>query len=75
MEENMIFVCGIMNIYLLELEIKKQKIIKELIGHNEIPVTIKTILHLKYGECLISQGLHNDRIILWINKNINQKII
>ena len=56
------------------LEIKKQKIIKELIGHKENPITIKTFLHPKYGECLISQGLHNDRIILWINKNINKKL-
>ena len=44
-------------------------IIKDLEGHNNEVLTIKKINHNKYGPCLISQGLGNDQIKIWINQN------
>ena len=52
------------------LDLKKMNIIKNLIGHNNEVITIKKIIHPLYGECLISQGLENDQIKLWVNKKI-----
>ena len=43
-------------------------IIKQFKGHKDYVLTIKKIIHPKYGECLISQGLEKDGIKLWINK-------
>ena len=51
------------------VELKNGKIIKELKGHKREVISIKTIIHPKYGKCLISQGVKNDCIKLWINKN------
>ena len=51
------------------IELKNGKIIKELKGHINKVISIKTIIHPKYGKCLISQGAKNDCIKLWINKN------
>ena len=39
--------------------------VKELNGHNNQVITIKKIIHNKYGECLISQNLYNSKIKLW----------
>ena len=44
-------------------------IIKNLEGHNNEVLTIKKIYHNKYGPCLISQGLGDDQIKIWINQN------
>jgi hypothetical protein len=41
---------------------------KCLNGHNKPVTTVKKIIILQYGECLISQGLRDDQIKLWINK-------
>jgi len=38
---------------------------KNLIKHRNNVLTIKTIIHPKYGKCLISQGFANDQIRLW----------
>jgi WD40 repeat protein len=35
-------------------------------GHSDEVLTIKKIVHPKYGECLISQGWGNEKIKLWI---------
>ena len=48
------------------IEIKTGKIIETLTGHNESISTIKKIIHPKYGECLISKGLYNEPLKLWI---------
>ena len=48
------------------LELNKGEIIKELKGHNEDIVYIKTINHPIYGECIISQGYGDDGLKLWI---------
>ena len=69
---------GIMNIYLfigcedktIELiELDKGINVKNLIKHRNNVLTIKTIIHPKYGKCLISQGFANDQIKLWGIKN------
>ena len=43
--------------------------IKNFNGHNKAISTVKKIILPQYGECLISQGLRDDQIKLWINKN------
>jgi len=51
------------------VDIEKGEIIKNLAEHNEPVITVKNIIHKRYGKCLISQSLYNDQIKLWINKN------
>ena len=50
------------------IDLKQRKIIKEFYSHNNEVITIKKLIHPKYGECLISQGF-DDQIKLWVNKN------
>ena len=47
------------------ININNGKIIKSLSGHREEVITIKKVIHPKYGECLISYG---GDIILWTKK-------
>jgi hypothetical protein len=49
-------------------------IIKELKGHKNYVISIKQIIHPKYGQCLISQGFFKDNIKLWANKNYIKSI-
>jgi len=42
---------------------------QKLLGHKEIILTLKKIIHHKYGECLLSQGYKEDQIKLWKYKN------
>ena len=51
------------------VELKTGKIIKEYSGHNNLVLTLKKIIHPKYGDCLVSQARLNDKIIIWKNKN------
>jgi len=51
------------------VEIKNGLIIKSLNNHNNGVITIKKIIHPKYGECLISQNYKESEIKLWINSN------
>ena len=51
------------------VHIKKKLIIKKLEGHNNKVITLKKIIHPKYGACLISQAFKRDQIKLWKNKN------
>ena len=51
------------------IELKNGKIISSSIGHNNKVIEIKKIIHPKYGECFISQGLAHDQIKLWITIN------
>ena len=50
------------------IDLNNGEIIKELKGHNNKVLSIKSIIHPKYGKCLISQGADNDPIKLWIIK-------
>jgi len=43
------------------VNLKSGNIVKELTGHNLYLMDIKKITHPKYGECLVSQGYHDDR--------------
>ena len=51
------------------IELDKGINVKNLIKHRNNVLTIKTIIHPKYGKCLISQGFANDQIKLWGIKN------
>ena len=50
------------------VEIQNELIVKSLIGHNNQVITIKKIIHPKYGECLISQNWLQSEIKLWVNE-------
>ena len=66
--ENYLFAaCEDKNIKLIDL--KNEKIIKEFSGHSKAVSAVKKIKIPKYGECLVSQGMRDDQIRLWINKN------
>ena len=49
------------------VDFKNYAFIKSFRGHNNEVCTIKKIIHPTYGECLISQGLSNDQIKMWVN--------
>ena len=49
------------------IDFKNYALIKSFSGHNNEVCTIKKIIHPTFGECLLSQGLANDQIKMWIN--------
>ena len=49
------------------IDFKNYILIKSFSGHNNEVCTIKKIIHPTYGECLISQGMANEQIKMWIN--------
>ena len=53
------------------IDLNKGKVVNELKGHNNEVKVIKKFIHPQLGECLISQGLEDGCIKLWINKNNN----
>ena len=64
--DNYLFVgCPDKTIKLIELE--NGLITKSLTAHSNKVITVKKIIHDKYGECLISQQLGKSEIYLWIN--------
>ena len=59
--------CSDKTIKLIDLENKL--IIKNLTTHDEV-ITVKKIIHQKYGECLVSQNWGESKIKLWrLNNN------
>ena len=50
------------------IDLNNEKDIKQLIVHKKTVTTLKKIIIPQYGECLISQGLEDDQIKLWIIK-------
>ena len=52
------------------IELNTNKVIKNMNGHNNRILTIKKMIHPKYGECLISQDADDSHIKLWINSNL-----
>ena len=63
-DNNFLFVgCKSGEIKLIDLN--KDIIIKDLIGHNDKVLTIKKIKHPKYGHYLISQNSNNSCIKMW----------
>jgi len=65
--ENIIFVvCYDKSIRMID--IKNEKNIKTFLGHKDWVCSINKIIHPKYGECLVSQGLgSNEMIKIWID--------
>ena len=53
------------------VKLKDGKIIRNLNGHNNEVIFMKRVNHPKYGEALVSQGLGDDVIKLWVNKKYN----
>ena len=49
------------------VDFKNYELIKSFSGHNNEVGTIKKIIHPTFGECLLSQGLANEQIKLWVN--------
>ena len=49
------------------VDFKNYALIKSFSGHNNEVGTIKKIIHPTFGECLLSQGLANEQIKLWVN--------
>ena len=56
--------CYDKSIKLLNLE-KNKIFLNEVKGHNDIVISIKKLIHPKFGKCLISQGVDKDSIIIW----------
>lgn len=48
------------------LDLTKGDIIQNIEGHYNYVLTLKTIFHPQYGQCLISQGAYEDQIKLWV---------
>ena len=51
------------------VRIKDGKTMKNFNENSKNIITIRKIIPPKYGECLLSKGLEDDQIKLWINKN------
>ena len=66
-DDNIIVGCG--NYSIIIIDINREKIIRELIKHNNSVLTVKIINHPTFGKCLLSQGYVYDGIKLWINRN------
>jgi len=49
------------------VDFKNYNFIKSFHGHNNEVCTLKKIIHPNHGECLLSQGLCNEQIKMWIN--------
>ena len=65
--ENIIFV-GCYDKSIRMIDIKNEKNIKTFLGHKDWVCSINKIIHPKYGECLVSQGLgSNEMIKIWID--------
>ena len=66
-KEDYIFV-GVYNRTIKLIDLKKGIVIKNFDGHEHSVICLKKIIHPKYGESLISQGLSKDQIKLWTYK-------
>ena len=50
------------------IDIKREIITNSIYGHNNKVITVKKIIHPKFGECIISQNWEKSQIKLWIYK-------
>ena len=53
---------------ILLIDLNKGSNVKTLIGHEDSVLTIRKLVHPIYGECLISKGVGNEQIKLWVLK-------
>ena len=63
-DDNYLFV-GSKDKSLKILDIKKGIVVKNLSDHFDEVLTIKKIIHPKYGNCLLSQNFNKSHILLW----------
>ena len=68
LNKSQIFISSINNIILFNIETGKK--IKTIYGFNNWICCIKLIGHKKYGKCIISQGIKNERVKLWKTKDL-----
>ena len=58
------------------VDLDNEEVINTLVDYNYNVISVKTVSHPKYGECLVSQDLYEGHIKLWVNKiNICQYTI
>ena len=57
------------------IDLNDEDVVNTLIGHTHNIITIKTVLHPLYGECIITQELYTGQMKLWVNKRNRMKII
>ena len=51
------------------VDLKSNKVVKSMKGHNHYVITLQKINHIKYGEFLLSHGFENDQIKIWKIEN------
>ena len=61
--------------FLKVVDIENEEVVNTLFGHSYNIITIKTVVHPIYGECVISQELYTGQMKLWVNKTIKMKNI
>ena len=47
------------------VDLKTNKVVKSLEGHNQYVITLQKINHFQYGTFLLSHGFENDQIKIW----------
>ena len=52
------------------IDIKNKSVPKVFNGHDNKVITLKSIIHPKFGKCLITQAFQRDKIKIWKNRNI-----
>ena len=50
------------------IDIENEEVVNTLIGHTNNIITIKTVIHPVYGECIVSQELYTGQTKLWANQ-------
>lgn len=50
------------------IDIENETVVNTLKGHGNNIITIKTVIHPRYGECVISQELYTGQMKLWANQ-------
>lgn len=55
------------------IDLENEIVVNTLIGHTHNIITIKTVMHPVYGECVITQELYTGQMKLWVNKKNKMK--
>ena len=57
------------------IDLESEKVVNTLNNHKNNIITIKTVTHPVYGECIVSHELYTGQMMLWANKINNIKSI
>ena len=57
------------------IDIESEEVVNTLNGHDNNIITIKSVIHPFYGECIVTQDLYSGQIKLWANKINKMKYI